>query len=234
LKWFKAQGISQQVVHSWHKKGFLKKLGGGAYMKAGDSLDWRQGVRSLQLELNLPLHIGGKTALELLKSAHYLALGRKLPIYLLSPKKCNLPIWALKNAWGVKFHLKTSNLFGKSKLAIANFVAPNFNLKVSSRERGILEFINSLDLTMSFETLDNYMEGLLTLRSEILQLLLEQCSSIKVKRIFLYNAEKLNLPFFKKLDLENIDLGIGKRVVVKGGKLDKKYLITVPRGNKSS
>ena len=52
---------------------------------------------------------------------------------------------------------------------------------------------------------------------------------MKVKRIFLYISEKLNLLFVDKLNLKNIDLGSGKRVVVKGGALDKKYNITVDR-----
>ncbi|MAE58757.1 MAG: hypothetical protein CME69_07750 [Halobacteriovorax sp.] len=42
-------------------------------------------------------------------------------------------------------------------------------------------------------------------------------------------SEKFNLPYFKKLNLERIDLGRGKRVVVEGGSLDKKYNITVDR-----
>jgi len=42
-------------------------------------------------------------------------------------------------------------------------------------------------------------------------------------------ADKLNLPWFKNLDLEQIDTGKGKRVVISNGVLDRKYLITVPR-----
>ena len=33
----------------------------------------------------------------------------------------------------------------------------------------------------------------------------------------------------KKLNLGNINLGKGKRVIVKGGHLDQKYQITVPK-----
>ncbi len=47
--------------------------------------------------------------------------------------------------------------------------------------------------------------------------------------MFLYLAEKLNLPSFQNLKLDKIDLGRGKRVIVKGGKLNKKYMITVDR-----
>ena len=42
-------------------------------------------------------------------------------------------------------------------------------------------------------------------------------------------AEKINHPWFKKLNLGKIDLGSGKRVVFENGILDKKYNITVPK-----
>ncbi|MCF6194867.1 MAG: type IV toxin-antitoxin system AbiEi family antitoxin domain-containing protein, partial [Kangiellaceae bacterium] len=58
--------------------------------------------------------------------------------------------------------------------------------------------------------------------------LLLQCKSIKVKRLFLWLAERQNYAWFKKLDIENLNLGSGKRVIAKGGKLDKEYQITVP------
>ena len=93
----------------------------------------------------------------------------------------------------------------------------------------IIELIENFDLSNSLETVANYMESLTTLRSYVLQEVLEECQSLKVKRVFLYVSEKLNLPYFKRLDLNKIDLGSGKRVVVKGGSLDKKYQITVDR-----
>ena len=63
----------------------------------------------------------------------------------------------------------------------------------------------------------------------MIQTLLEHCRQIKVKRLFLYLADKLHLPWFEGLDLGRIDTGKGKRVIEANGILDKKYLITVPR-----
>jgi len=68
-----------------------------------------------------------------------------------------------------------------------------------------------------------------TLRANILQELLENCRSVKVNRLCLFFADRLNLPWFPKLEVSRINLGSGKRVLHPGGKLDKKYLITVPR-----
>ena len=68
----------------------------------------------------------------------------------------------------------------------------------------------------------------MNLRGSLVQKLLDNCSSIKVKRVFLYMADKLELSLMKHLNTHRIQLGQGKRVVSENGKLDKVYNITVP------
>jgi hypothetical protein len=46
--------------------------------------------------------------------------------------------------------------------------------------------------------------------------------------LFLWYAERHNHAWLKKLDRSGINLGRGKRMLVRGGKLDPKYNITVP------
>lgn len=58
--------------------------------------------------------------------------------------------------------------------------------------------------------------------------MLEQCSNIKCKRLFLLLAERNHHPWFSRIDVSKINLGAGNRMLVKGGVLDKKYRITVP------
>ena len=60
------------------------------------------------------------------------------------------------------------------------------------------------------------------------QKLLEMCTSVKVKRLFLYMAESGRLPRLEEIGLGRINLGKGDRTVIKGGRLDPKYRITVP------
>jgi hypothetical protein len=73
------------------------------------------------------------------------------------------------------------------------------------------------------------MESLLTLRPALVQNLLETCNSVKIKRLFMYMAEKAGLPWVEKLDLGKVDFGKGDRTIVEGGRLDPNYRITVPR-----
>jgi len=73
------------------------------------------------------------------------------------------------------------------------------------------------------------MEGLTGLRPEVVQELLTKCTSVKVKRLFLYMAEKSNHAWLEYVDVKDVDLGSGKRSLVKQGFYDKKYKITLPR-----
>ena len=72
------------------------------------------------------------------------------------------------------------------------------------------------------------MEGLTTLRPQIVQDLLEQCRSIRVKRLFLYMAEKAGHDWYKRLDHAKLDLGKGTRSIVKGGVYVEKYALNLP------
>ena len=103
----------------------------------------------------------------------------------------------------------------------------DFATKISTKERALFEMIYLAPNKSSLNEVYQLMESMPVLKPKLLQELLENCSSIKVKRVFLYIAEKLNYPWFKKLDISKVDLGKGKRTIEKGGKLDKKYNIVI-------
>jgi len=72
------------------------------------------------------------------------------------------------------------------------------------------------------------MEGLTTLSPTRLNALLVDCRSVKVKRLFLFFADRHSHAWVRHLDRKRIELGTGKRMLVKGGRFDPKYQITVP------
>jgi hypothetical protein len=72
------------------------------------------------------------------------------------------------------------------------------------------------------------MQGLANLRPQRVMGLLKACASVKVKRLFLALAERHGHAWFKHLDEKSLDLGSGKRMLVPGGKLHPKYLLTLP------
>ena len=104
----------------------------------------------------------------------------------------------------------------------------NWPLTISTPERAILELMDELPDRESFEHVDDLMGGLANLSPRRVQRLLQVCQSIKVKRLFLFMAERHKHAWFKRLDTAQIDLGSGKRSLVEQGRYDPKYRITVP------
>ena len=101
-------------------------------------------------------------------------------------------------------------------------------MTLSSPERALLELLDELPEHESFDQVDKLVEGLANLSPQRLQKLLAACRSVKVKRLFLFFADRCHHAWAKRIRKENIDLGKGKRMLVKGGKLDPTYQITVP------
>jgi hypothetical protein len=101
-------------------------------------------------------------------------------------------------------------------------------LTLSSPERAILELLDELPHRESFDQADKLMEGLSNLRPRLLQKLLADCQSVKVKRLFFFFADRHRHAWLKRLEKTSVDLGSGKRSLVSGGRLDPVYNITVP------
>jgi hypothetical protein len=101
-------------------------------------------------------------------------------------------------------------------------------LALSTPERAILELLDEVPKRESFHQVDMLMQGLSNLSPRRLQKLLAECHSVKVKRLFFYFADRHSHAWLKRLDRKGVDLGEGKRMLVRGGRLDKTYQITVP------
>lgn len=230
LHWFKEKKVSQNLAYQYFLSGSLDKKGPGIYSRKEEKLHWLGGVRLLQEELKKKIHVSGRTALELHGHTHFAPLAEKPMISLTSYQNERIPKWFNEIDFSCDFNYKTSALFSNDIELSEYKDARGIKIWISSRELAILEYINELDLRYSFETAENYLNGLLGLRSDVLQSLLENCHSFKLKRVFLYLTEKLNYPYFKKLNLKNIDLGKGKRqVVLENSEFNKKYQITIPK-----
>ena len=86
-------------------------------------------------------------------------------------------------------------------------------------------------LKQGFDEAIKIVDFMNSLRPNKVQMLLELCTSVKVKRLFLYMAEKQDHFWYKELNFDKINLGTGNRMIVKNGVFDAKYKITVPREN---
>jgi len=229
LPWLEKQGVYQQLVHEYEKTAWLRRMGHGAYAKAGDQVEWTGGLYAMQEQLKLPIHVGGKTALQMQGYAHFLPMGKGTVVALFGLPNVKLPTWFKQYRWGIKVRYTMTNLFaGQADQGLTKKDLGLYQIKVSAPERAMMEVLYGVPLVDSYEEARLIMEGLTTLRPRLAQSLLEKCASVKVKRLFMLLAENSKHAWIRKIDLSKIDFGKGKRTLVKGGRFDSKYNITVP------
>ena len=101
-------------------------------------------------------------------------------------------------------------------------------LSLSSPERAVLELLDELPDRETFHQVDMLVGSLPSLRPRRLQKLLANCRSIKVKRLFFFFADRHKHAWLKRIERDSVDLGAGKRMLARGGRLDRTYQITVP------
>ena len=250
--WLAKRGYSTSLRSQYVAAGWLEKPTRRVYRRPRGELSWQQVVVSLQTLLGHRLVVGGRTALELQGSAHYLPQSVS-EIHLFGPT--SPPSWLAAPELGMTFVYHNSlPLFGddlaelqfprlserfsshqpsealaKAGLRVLSWGQWDWPLTVSAPERAALELLDELPKRESFHQADMLMEGLSDLRPRRLQALLERCRSVKVKRLFLFFADRHQHAWLKHLDKAAIDLGRGKRMLVKGGHFDPRYQITVPK-----
>jgi Transcriptional regulator, AbiEi antitoxin, Type IV TA system/Transcriptional regulator, AbiEi antitoxin N-terminal domain len=247
----KNQGFNPQLLAKYKKGNWLSSIGDGAYLRHGDKVDWKGALSAMQEQLKLPVHCGARTALALQGYSHYVESATR-DVFLFGSPSQRLPQWFEKYDWGVRVIYKMTNLFPENlaesfvefpvgglmlriqllsprKIESATEVPmKDFGIRISSPERALMEMLYLVPAKQGFDEAERIMESMMTLRPALVQKLLENCNSIKVKRLFLYMAEKANLSWVEKLTLAEVTLGKGDRTIIKGGHLDPKYHITVP------
>jgi hypothetical protein len=223
-----ASGFGRDLLVKYKKSGWLEPFGRGAYIRSGDKVDWLGALYTLQTQLRLSVHAGGKTALERKGYAHYLPV-KQNRVFLYGPRGLTLPAWFKGDRFAVQFVVTRTNLFPMdTREGFTELKEKDFCVTISAPERAAMEMLHLVPKDIGFNEAKLIMENLVTLRPDVVQGLLEICRSVKVKRLFLYMAERQEHSWLSKLDLSKIDLGKGKRMIIPRGRYDAKYQITVP------
>ena len=225
--WLEKNGFSRELQKYYLKSGWLESYGVGAFKRPNENVQWTGALNSLQRQTKLPVHAGGLTSISLQGLSHYVRM-EKESLYLFSPQYVKLPKWFLNQDWSNQImHVKTKFLPAKS--ALFDYSQDGIKLQISSPERAILECLYQTPDRFDIVECYQILEGLANLRPTILQELLENCNSIKIKRLFLFMASKANHQWLDYVDQSRIELGTGDRVIVKGGVYISKYKISVPK-----
>ena len=250
--WLEQNGYSGALRKKYVAHGWLDRVARGVYRRpppqppqedAEKGVPWESVVISLQTLLNAKFVVGGRSSLELQGFAHYLSSAPQREVHLYGTDK--------RPGWVLKLHLESRFVFHNAKRLFPNDVVLDLEdeandplvrssyvrqqwskwdwpLVTSSPERAILELLGEVPERETFHQADKLFEGLRNLSPRKLEPLLEACRSVKVKRLFLWFAERHQPSWLHTLDRARIDLGKGKRMLVRGGRLDTEFNITVP------
>lgn len=225
--WLGEQGYSLELQKRYKNSRWLESIGTGAMKRTGDQVQMEGAIFALQKQLNLSVHIGGKSALAMLGKSHFLELNKK-EITLFGQTSEKLPKWFSDFQWEKKFKYHSSN-FLPEELNMVDFNMNNYSIGISGPIRAIMECLYLTPKEQSLVECYDFMESLNNLPPQTVQIMLEKCNSIKVKRLFLFLAEKAGHTWFRFLKTDKIDLGKGKRSIVSNGIYEPTYQITVPK-----
>jgi hypothetical protein len=231
--YLKSLGFSDALIYQYKKSNWIASVGRGAFKQKDDQVDCFGAIYTLQAINNSTIHPAGKTALQLLGKTLNQPF-RFHHVFLYGSDDDRLPKWFYRLNDSDKCIFRPTKLFTNfPDCYFVNYQHKSFSIKISSPELATFEMLHNIPQNQTFDEANKIFENLTTLRSDLLQLMLESCNSVKVKRLFLYFAEESELSWFSKLNLKKIYLGRGKRVIDENGKLNKKYLITVPKLEKN-
>ncbi|MDF1571094.1 MAG: type IV toxin-antitoxin system AbiEi family antitoxin domain-containing protein [Bacteroidales bacterium] len=224
--WMKENGISYELQRRYRDSAWLKPFGTGVMIRAGECPTIYGALSSLNKQTDKHFYVGGLSALELAGYSHTIPMGRQV-IYVGYPKNEWVPSWLKNHDWGVDLLFVNSKYFD-SNTAITSIFQGAFEILTSTPERAYLECLNLVPKHYNLMDLYYVMEQLTVLRPSMVQILLEKNTSVKIKRLFMYMAEKAGHAWFRELDLTKIDTGSGKREIVANGVYDSKYQIIIP------
>ncbi|MBK5246988.1 MAG: type IV toxin-antitoxin system AbiEi family antitoxin [Peptostreptococcaceae bacterium] len=225
--WLESFGISRNLQKYYLKSGWLESVGRSAYKKPGDNLEWQGALSCIQKQTETNVHVGGLSALAFHGFSHYFRLSNEA-LHLFTPLQTKIPKWFVDYDWKLEIqHYLTS--FLPNNLGIKEQELNQFKINVSSPERAIMECLYLAPKHMDLVECFHLFEGLVNLKPRLLMELLANCKSVKVKRLFLYMAEKANHQWFQFLKTDKIELGKGNRMLTKNGIYISKYLISVPK-----
>lgn len=232
------KGIRRSSIDNALRSGLIVSVWPGIYARSGVELKPEDVVASLQ-RMGSDLVVGGTSALELRGRNYYVPLRASRTVQLhgcdrLRPWVNTLNIPEKFRRCSTARLLKRGgrmpqdDSYGQRFPFVALWPWGRWTVRISTTERALFEVLHGVPSRDSFEDAELLMQGLPDLSPTCLERLLRRTRSVKVKRLFFWLAERQGFAWASRLDPSNFDLGSGKRVIQRSGKLVAKYGITVP------
>lgn len=187
-----ALGVSPALAHHYLKSGWLNRLGRGVFRFPNDELREADCLRFLARHVQ-GFHVGGKTALAWRGFGHNVPA--REPLWLWGQRNVRLPDWFTQR-FPARYTTRTPFASGlPADTGLEPLPEQPNGVPVSVPERALLEMLGEVGIHEGVEEARNIMEGVRSLRPEILSLLLRHCHRVKAARLCVQWAEELQLPW---------------------------------------
>ncbi|MDB9895120.1 type IV toxin-antitoxin system AbiEi family antitoxin [Reinekea forsetii] len=230
-QWLTENGVSYSLAQKYGQNGWLKKLCSGVYYRpdAKDELkpSWIDAIQALDKQLHVPIHLAGLSSLTHQGLSHYLQLHRE-QVWIGVDNKQSLPKWFREFPYQDWFYCGNHKLVTIPEKDLKTITVKGKELTVSCPELAAYEVVDAIGKQISFEHVAELFQGLVNLSPTKVQTILERSRSIQTNRVFLFLSHHYGHQWAKRLDESGIKLGSGKRQVVKNGRYNERYRITVP------
>ena len=223
--WLRKNGYSDQLISKYRKSGWLTTLDKGVMYRTGDSLSSFAALSCYNTQLNKKVRVAAHSALELFGYNHYVPMGK--PLLMVAYPNSTTPKWMSNDSFDKTIKPFSTKMIDTPQTSTIRI--DGVDVLVSSPEQAFMECLLLTPEQYNYMDLYYIMEHLTSLRAEVVQTLLENIKNQRVKRVFLYMAEKAGHYWFDMLNLDKINIGTSKQKLVENGTYINKYKITMPK-----
>ena len=178
-------GVSHSLMRSYERSGWLRRISAGAYTKLNETTDLNGAIYALQNDCGLAVHEGAHSALKNFYSKMHYAKDEKI-IHLFASSGTKLPAW-FKSVFSDEYELHLTN-FLPPDVGMTERSEEAFSVKVPTLERTLLEMLYLVPEKITVQEAYSVTETVMSVKTPLMQNLLENCNSVKVKRLLLFSA----------------------------------------------
>lgn len=223
--WLRRNGYSDQLISKYRQSGWLTNLDKGVMYRTGDSLSSFAALSCYNEQLSKKVRVAAHSALELFGFNHYVPMGK--PLLMIAYPNSTIPKWMSSDSFDRIIKPFSTKMVDVPQTSVVQI--EGVDVLVSSPEQAFMECLLLTPDQYNYMDLYYIMEQLTSLRADAVQTLLESIKNQRVKRVFLYMAEKAGHYWFELLNLDKINLGTSKLQFANNGTYIKKYKMTIPK-----
>lgn len=224
-EWLDRMGYSAQLIKRYRESGWLESLTNGVMFRKSEKLSALAAIHSFNKQTEKKVRIAAHSSLELHGFSHYIPMGKPKLMVSFDPFKPGN--WVKSDKFDMSIVPFSTGIFSNPSTQRLN--KDNLELPVSTPEQAFLECLHLVPSHYNYMDLFYLMEQLTSLDPERVQIALENTSSQRIKRMFLYMAEKAGHYWFDMLNMSSLGVSNSKLQLVENGTYISKYKITIPK-----